>query len=101
MYSPIPSNKEKDSPEPLWGSWLAKRQSNKLTEEIEIEASKTSPYFESKSPDQLFSGRHVDLLEAVSPVKECMIINSEAKSLETITEQATYLEIDFFSANKT
>ena len=64
---------------------------------------KKSPIFETKSPDKVFAGRHVDLLEAVSPValEADGLLNSVAKSLETITEQPTYLEIDFFSANKT
>lgn len=36
----------------------------------------------------------------VSPVGTDALKLSVAKSLETITEQATYLEFDFFSADK-
>lgn len=59
-----------------------------------------SPIFETRSPEKEFTGRHSDLLEAISPSDADFLKNSVAKSLETITEQPTYLEIDFFSADK-
>ena len=62
---------------------------------------KQSPIYETKSPDKEFTGRHTDLLDVVSPNETDALKNSVAKSLETITEQPTYLEIDFFSADKT
>jgi len=64
-----------------------------------------SPPFSSNenldsSPDQLLQTRHSELLEVVSPNGTDALKNSVAKSLETITEQPTYLEIDLFSADK-